>query len=117
MTSPTLSISRAFMTDFIQAQPPCFALGMIDIEGDHTGFLAMRPKQPIPSQTKAAGFNFEHALIGFDNTVLCQFIFDFYEHSRYSAIVNPASPNVRQILETRLEQQIWKMNTIGQPCH
>ena len=71
MTSPTLTISRAFMTDFVEAQPPCFVLGMIDIEGDQTGFLAMRTKEPMPAQAKAAGFNLGHALLGFDNTVLC----------------------------------------------
>ena len=104
MTKPILSISRAFMDDFLDSQPPCFALGMINIEGDHSGFLAMRPKQPIPSDTTAAGFNFGHALLGFDNTVLCQFVFDFYEHSRYSALVNPAVPTVRHIIETMVER-------------
>ena len=104
MNSPILTISRAFMIDFVEAQPPCFALGMIDIEGDHTGFLAMRPKQPMPSQAKAAGFNLGHALLGFDNTVLCQFVFDFHDNSRYSALVNPAIPAIRSIIKTMVER-------------
>ena len=104
MTLPTLTVNRAFMTDFLEPQSPCFALGLVDIEGNQTGFLAMRPQQPIPSETTAAGFNFGHALLGFDNTLLCQFMFDFQYHSLYTVIVNPAVPTVRHIIETMVER-------------
>lgn len=99
---PQLRINRAFMEDFSGAETPCFALGLVAVDGEQTGFLAMRPKQAIPREVLDGGFQFGHALFGTNQVVLSQFVFRFYGHTLYQALVNPAHPMVRSILATMI---------------
>lgn len=99
MPLPKLTLNRAFMADFADADTPCFALGLVEVDGERTGFLALRPEETIPCEVLAQGFGFGHRLYGHQDSVLCQFVFDFYGFGRYIALVNPASPMVRHILE------------------
>lgn len=99
---PQLTLNRAFMVDFSEAEPPCFALGMVAVDGKETGFLAMRPKEAIPGHVMGKGFQFGHALFGTSQTVLAQFVFRFYGHALYQALVNPALPMVQNILTTMI---------------
>ena len=53
---PTLAVNRSFMAEFIAADPPCFALGLVEVEGEPCVLVALRPGQPIPSGVTAKGF-------------------------------------------------------------
>ena len=61
---PTLTVNRSFMREFIAAEAPCFALGMVEERGRHCGLLALRPEEEIPLEISDGGFNFGHALFG-----------------------------------------------------
>ncbi len=96
---PVLTVSRDFMEDFTNCAPPCFALGLVEVGGRETGFLAMRPDRAIPAGSMAGGFNFGHSLVGTRDCVMSQFVFEFYGVAVYQALVNPAKPTARRILE------------------
>ncbi len=52
---PTLTVNRSFMREFIAADAPCFALGMVEERGRRCGLLALRPEEEIPSEVSGAG--------------------------------------------------------------
>lgn len=101
---PTLTVSRDFITEFVNSAPPCFALGLVEVGGQQTGILAMRPDCTIPAEAMAGGFNFGHGLIGTSDYVMSQFVFQFYDFAVYQALINPAKPMVQSIMGTMVEQ-------------
>lgn len=92
------------MLEFSDANAPCFALGLVEIEGHETGFLAMRPEEAISADVMGTGFEFGHTLYGSSAFVLAQFIFRFYGYGVFQALVNPADPTVCTILEIMIER-------------
>jgi len=44
---PTLTVNRPFMRAFLAADPPCFALGMVEERQRQSGFLALRTAEII----------------------------------------------------------------------
>lgn len=105
MNSPGLILNRAFMEDFASADAPCFAMGLVEVDGEETGFLAMRPDEAIPSEFLSLGLAFGHRVSAYRDHMLCQFVFSIYGYKQYSALVNPASSMVRQVLDTMLQQR------------
>ena len=61
---PKLTMNGQFIRDFIAAESPCFALGLVEERKQQCGFLALRPDEVIPPEISAVGFNFGHALLG-----------------------------------------------------
>jgi hypothetical protein len=61
---PKLTMNGQFIRDFIAAESPCFALGLVEERKRQCGFLALRPDEVIPPEISALGFNFGHALLG-----------------------------------------------------
>jgi hypothetical protein len=51
----TLSVNRRLMSDFLSAETPCFALGMVEERRRPCGFLALRPDEVIPPGISNAG--------------------------------------------------------------
>jgi hypothetical protein len=45
-----LSVNRSLMREFIEADTPCFALGLVEEQGQQYGFLALRPGEEIPPE-------------------------------------------------------------------
>lgn len=105
MPLPKLTLNRAFMADFADADTPCFALGLVEADGKRTGFLALRPGEAIPRDVLAQGFGLGHRMYPFEGTALCQFTFDFYGFGRYTALVNPANSMVRHVLEMMIHNE------------
>ena len=66
-----------FIRDFIAAESPCFALGLVEERKRQCGFLALRPDEVIPPEISALGFNFGHALLGTAEFEVIQFVFQF----------------------------------------
>ncbi len=100
---PTLTINAEFMREFVCADMPCFALGLVK-EGERLcGFLGLRPGRVIPRHVEDAGFSFGHGLLGNSNFEVVHFAFDFYGFETYNALVNPNNPLVRTVLTMMVE--------------
>ena len=81
---PKLTVNGQFIRDFIAAESPCFALGLVEERKQQCGFLALRPDEVIPPEISAAGFNFGHALLGTAEFEVIQFVFQFYGFETYN---------------------------------
>jgi hypothetical protein len=100
---PTLAVNAQFMREFISADIPCFALGVVEEGERRYGFLALRPGGVIPSDVANAGFRFGHTLLGNANFEVVHFAFEFYGFETYNAFVNPNNPLVRTVLTMMVE--------------
>ncbi|MFC1759693.1 hypothetical protein ACFL2H_13150 [Planctomycetota bacterium] len=100
---PKLTVNRAFMQEFISAEPPCLALGMVEEQGRLGGFWALRTEQAIPAEVSAKGMNFGHSLLGTSEMEVIQFSFEFYGFETYNVLVNPNNRVVQGVLEVMME--------------
>src|SRR5450631_188172 len=82
------------MGEFLAADAPCFALGMVEERKRRCGFLALRPEEAIPPDVTGAGFSFGHCLFGNAAFEVVQFSFHFYGFKTYNVLVNPNNPIV-----------------------
>lgn len=73
---PKLTAHRRFISDFMEAEAPCFALGMVEERGEKVGFLGIRPDVAMPPDVLAAGFGFGHFLFGNDRFVAVHLAFN-----------------------------------------
>ena len=97
---PKLTMNGQFIRDFIAAESPCFALGLVEERKQQCGFLALRPDEVIPPEISAVGFNFGHALLGTAEFEVIQFAFQFYGFETYNVLVNPNNHLVKRVLIT-----------------
>lgn len=104
---PTLTINRLFVSDLMAASAPCFAMGYVEVEGQSSvsGFLALRPDEPISAASSDRGFDLAHCALGRADRPVFQFTFEFYGHDRYHALVNPSNPIVREVLNTMVDTE------------
>jgi hypothetical protein len=100
---PRLTVNRHFMREFIAAETPCFALGMVEEHQRPCGFLAIRPDEVIPPDVTDAGFRFGHSLFGNADFAVVHFAFEFYNFKTYNVLVNPNNPVVQTVLTTMVE--------------
>lgn len=99
MSLPQLTINRSFMAEFLDADPPCFGLGLVEVEDVRCALVALRPEQPIPRHVTEGGFALGHSLLGGDGWEVVHFAFEFYGHATYNALVNPSDPMARAVLD------------------
>lgn len=92
---PALTVNRLFMQEFIEAEPPCFALGLVEERKRQCGFLALRPDEVIPADVTAQGFNFGHSLLGSATFEVVHFAFEFSGFKTYNVLLNPNNPLVQ----------------------
>lgn len=102
---PTLTVNRRFLEEFLDAEAPCFAMGMVEEQGRPCGFLALRPGDAIPVDVFNAGFSFGHCLLGDATFEVAQFSFHFYGFRTYHMLVNPNHTIVQTVLATMIENQ------------
>jgi hypothetical protein len=102
---PRLTANRQFISDFISAEAPCFALGTVEERKRQCGFLALRPDKVIPAQIENAGFRFGHTLFGNASFEVVHFAFEFYGFETYNVLVNPNNPLVQAVLTTMVESK------------
>lgn len=96
---PKLTAHGQFMRDFVAADTPCFALGVVEERRQQLGFLGLRLDEIIPPDVAAAGFGFGHSLLGTDNDEVIHFAFDFYGFQTYNVLINPNTPLVQHVLD------------------
>jgi len=100
---PALAVNRSFMAEFIEADPPCFALGLVEVGGTRCAMVALRPEQAIPLHVTAGGFRFGHALLGAADWEVVHFVLEFYGFATFHALVNPSDPAARQVLSAMVD--------------
>ena len=100
---PQLAVNRGFMAEFIEADPPCFALGLVEVEGTRCAMVALRPAQALSARATAGGFRFGHALLGAAGWEVVHFVLEFYGFATFHALVNPSDPAARQVLSAMVE--------------
>ena len=100
-----LTVNGAFMQAFMDAEPPCGALGLVEENGRQSGFVVLHPGEDIPSDVTARGFRFGHSLFGGEAFEVIHFAFEFYGFRTYNLMINPASPLVRAVLQRMLEDE------------
>ena len=99
---PTLTVNRRFMMDFIAREPPCLALGLVEVEGSQCAMITLRLSEALPREVSAAGFAFGHTLYGGDDWAVVHFAFGFYGFATYNVLINPSDPVARLVLSTMI---------------
>ena len=102
---PRLTVNRTFIQALIRAEPPCFALGLVEERQQTGGFLALRLDEAIPPPVLQSGFRFGHSLFGNDDFIVIHFAFEFYGYVTYHVLVNPNNDIVQTVLSTMLANQ------------
>jgi hypothetical protein len=97
-------MNRQFVADFLAAEVPCFAMGVVEERKTSLAFLALRPAENIPSDITSGGFNFGHSVIGNSEFEVIQFAFEFYGYHTYNALVNPNNPIAQTVLKMMIDQ-------------
>jgi hypothetical protein len=100
---PRLTVNSRFIDEFISAEAPCCALGLVEERKQTVGFMALRPKMVIPEHYTRTGFSFGHSLLGNDNFVVIHFGFHFYNYATFNVLVNPNNPVVQTVLNKMIE--------------
>ena len=98
-TLPSLIVNRSFMAEFIEAEKPCCALGMVEVEDQYYGFVALRPEPMIPPGATNLGFNFGHTLFGTSTYEVIHFAFEFYGFQTFNVLINPNNAIAKTVLQ------------------
>jgi hypothetical protein len=99
---PVLTVNRSFLREFLAADTPCFALGLVEERKRQCGLLALRPEEAIPPDITSKGFNFGHSLFGNSTFEVIHFAFEFYGFQTYNVLVNPNNPLVQAVVSTMI---------------
>ncbi|MGC8494723.1 MAG: hypothetical protein ACP5SH_23610 [Syntrophobacteraceae bacterium] len=98
-----LSMNRQFVEDFISADAPCFAMGVVEEAKRPLGCMALRTLEAIPAEVSSGGFNFGHSILGNSQFEVLHFIFEFYGFKKFNVLVNPNNPLVQSVLTMMIE--------------
>jgi hypothetical protein len=100
---PALVVNRLFMQEFLAAEPPCLALGMVEERQQLCGMLALRLEEAIPPAIADQGFEFGHALYGSAAFAVLHLVFAFPGFQTYNVLINPNNLVVQAVLRTMLD--------------
>jgi len=100
---PALVVNRLFMQEFLAAEPPCVALGMVEERQQLCGMLALRLDEAIPVVIADRGFEFGHALFGNSTFAVLHLVFAFPGFQTYNVLINPNNLLVQAVLRTMLD--------------
>lgn len=80
-------MNRRFFKEFLAADPPCFAMGVVEERQLPLGLLALHTVETIPPDILNCGFGFGHSVLG--NTQVEVIHFAFFHI--FNVLVNPIS--------------------------
>lgn len=100
---PRLTMNRQFVEDFLSADVPCFAMGVIEERKLPCGFLALRTAETIPSDISHGGFSFGHSAFGTSKFEVVPFAFEFYNFQTFNALINPNNLLAQTVLSLMIE--------------
>jgi hypothetical protein len=98
-----LTFNDRFLHAFMDSEPPCAALGLVEQAGQTRGFVAARTNESMPLQAAESGFDFGFELLGNDRYQLIHFILGFPGLQPYDIILNPNNPLVRKVVDVMRE--------------
>jgi hypothetical protein len=101
---PRLVMNREFLADFLDAEVPCFAMGVVEERKTSLAFLALRTAENIPDDITAGGFSFGHSVFANSEFETVHFAFEFYGFHTYNTLVNPNNPIARTVLKLMIDQ-------------
>ena len=110
---PALMVNRLFMQEFLAAEAPCFALGMVEERQRPCGMLALRLDQEMPAAIADGGFEFGHALFGTTAFVVLHLVFAFPGFQTYHVLINPHNVLVQAVLRTMLDDGDYCLFALG----
>src|SRR5208337_1560654 len=87
-----LTFNEVFLHAFMDAKPPCAALGLVEQAGQTMGFVAVQTNERLPAHAAQAGFDFGFELLGNDRYQLLHFILAFQGLASYDILLNPNNP-------------------------
>ena len=102
---PVLTVNRSFMHEFMDAETPCGALGLVEANGRQRGFVALHFDADTPSEVTARGFRFGHSLLGGATFEVIHLAFAFYGFRTYHLLINPNNPLVQAVLTRMFEDE------------
>lgn len=100
---PRMALSSSFVGELIAAEPPAFALGLVEERKQISGLFALHLDKPLPDTVSGPGLRFGHSLLGSGQHLVMHFTFEFYGFAKYDVLVNPSSPVVRAVLQRMVE--------------
>ena len=100
---PSLIVNPSFLTDLIQAEKPCCALGMVEVEDKQCGFVALRPEPMIPPGVTDLGFNLGHTLFGDSEYEVIHLAFEFYGFQTFNVLINPNNAIAKTVLHLMIK--------------
>src|ERR1700694_4965853 len=100
---PALVVNRLFMQEFLAADPPCLALGMVEERQRLCGMLALRLDEVIPAVIADRGVEFGRALFGNSTFAVLHLVFAFPGFQTYNVLINPNNLLVQVVLRTMLD--------------
>lgn len=100
---PSLTVNRSFIGEFIAAEKPCCALGLVEVQNHQCAFIALRLETAIPSHITDDGFALGHTLIGNSDFEVIHFGFVFYGFQAYNVLINPNNPIAKTVLKSMIE--------------
>ena len=112
---PVLTVNRSFMHDFMDAEPPCGALGLVEENGRQSGFVALHLDADIPSEVTARGFRLGHSLLGGDAFEVIHLAFAFYGFRTWNLLINPNNPLVQAVLTRMFEDEDYFFFALSRP--
>jgi hypothetical protein len=98
-----LAMNRQFIEDFISADAPCFAMGVVEEARRPLGCMALRTLEAIPAEVSSGGFSFGHSILGNSQFEVLHFIFEFYGFKKFNVLLNPNNPLVQSVLTMMIE--------------
>src|SRR5262249_35676597 len=100
---PAHVVKRLFMQEFLAAEPPCLALGLVEERQRLCGLLALRLDETIPPAIADRGFEFGHALLGNMTFAVLHLVLAFPGFQTYTVLINPNNLVVQAVLQTMLD--------------
>ena len=100
---PALVVNRLFMQEFLAAEPPCLALGLVEERQQLCGLLALRLDEALPPAIADRGFEFGHALFGNTTFAVLHLVLAFPGFQTYNVLINPNNLVVQAVLRTMLD--------------
>ena len=110
---PVLTVNRSFLYEFMDAETPCAALGLVEENGRQSGLVALHLNEDVPPEVMARGVRFGHSLLGGDAFEVIHFAFEFYGFRTWNLLINPNNPLVQAVLQRMLEDEDYFFFTLS----
>jgi hypothetical protein len=97
---PPLTFNGLFLRSFVNEEPPCAALGVVETAGREKGFIALKAEKEISNYHE--GFDLGTQLLGNNGFAVLHMILNFNEDNVYDVLLNPGAPATKRVM------RLWK---------